>query len=62
MGCRFFVARFAPKNSGGRVKRLAFFNAAFYPNFVETLLLPVRKQADAVSAGFDCVKMFFHFS
>src|SRR6266446_5405450 len=46
----------------GCVKRMSIFNAALEPNFTDTLVLPVRKQADAVSAGLDGIKVIFHFS
>src|SRR5271169_2354634 len=35
----------------------SFFYSAFYPNFVDTLLLPVGKQADAVRTRFDSIKV-----
>src|SRR5437773_3382139 len=53
---------FGPKKFRGCVERLPFFDAALYPNFVDTLLLPVGKQADAVGAGFDGVKVVSHFT
>src|SRR5713226_419311 len=41
---------FRPEEFRGCVKCLPFFHAALDPNFVDTLLLPVGKQADAVPA------------
>src|SRR6266852_826545 len=41
---------FRPEEFRGCLKRLPFFNAAFDPNFTDTLFLPVGKQADAVRA------------
>src|SRR2546429_2530810 len=37
---------FGPEKFRGCFERLPFFDAALYPNFVDTLLLPVGKQAD----------------
>jgi glucose-6-phosphate dehydrogenase-like protein len=39
------------------VKYLPFFHAALDPQFVDALLLPVRKQAHAAAAGFDGVEV-----
>src|SRR5438132_11377096 len=53
---------FRPEEFRGCVKRLTIFNAALEPNFTDALVLPVSKQADAISAGLDCIKVIFHFS
>src|SRR3984893_13848547 len=39
-----------PEEFRGRVKSLPLFNAALDPNFSDTLVLPVGKQANAVRA------------
>src|ERR1700730_392814 len=51
-----------PEKFRGRVKWLAILDASFYPNLIETLLLPVGEQADAVRACFDSIKVIFHLS
>ena len=51
---------FRSEEFGGRVKRLALFNATFDPNFIDTLVLPVGKKTDAVTTRFDIVKVVFH--
>ena len=51
-----------PEKFRGRVKRLSGFHAAFDPDFVKTLFLPVGKQAHTVGAGFDRVKMLLHLA
>ncbi len=43
----------------GAVSRLTS-DAAFQPDFVDALLLPVGKQADAVGAGLDGVEVILH--
>src|SRR3981189_1690487 len=53
---------FRPEEFRRCVKRLTIFNAALEPNFADALILPVSKQADAISAGLDCIKVIFHFS
>src|ERR1017187_3814291 len=47
---------------GSSLKCLSFFDAALDPNFVDAPLLPVRKQAHAISARFDRIKMLFYFA
>ena len=41
---------------------MAAVNAAFDPDLVESLFLPVGKQADAIAAGFDSVKVVFQLT
>src|SRR5258708_22681379 len=45
----------------GAISRLTC-DAAFQPDFVDALLLPVGKQADAVGAGLDGVEMILHLA
>src|SRR3989442_10360014 len=47
-GVQILGSAFRPEEFRGCVKRLPFFNAAFDPNFADTLVSPVGKQADAV--------------
>src|SRR5882762_2431364 len=61
-GVQIFSGTFRPEEFRGCVKPLTIFNAALEPNFIDTLVLPVSKQADAISAGLDCIKVIFHFS
>ena len=51
-----------PIKLGARVKFLPFFDAVLDPQFVDALFLPVGEQADAVSAGFDGIKVFFQLA
>src|SRR5712692_151762 len=53
---------FGPEEFRGYVKRLPLFDAALDPNFVDTLVLPVGKETDAVPAGLDSIKVVFHCS
>src|SRR2546421_520194 len=53
---------FRPEEFRGCVKGMSLFNAALEPDFTDALVLPVSKQADAISAGLDCIKVIFHFS
>src|SRR5437879_9957809 len=53
---------FRPEEFWCCIKPLTIFNAAFEPKFIDALVLPVSKQADAISAGLDCIKVIFHFS
>src|SRR6267378_4247545 len=52
---------FRPEEFQGCVKPLTIINAALEPNFIDALVPPVSKQADAISAGLDCIKVIFHF-
>src|SRR5438094_9650219 len=60
--CTIPYVSVGPEKFRGCFERLPFFDAALYPNFVDTLLLPVGKQADAVGAGLDGVKVVSHFT
>src|SRR5687768_1788520 len=48
-----------PKKSGRLRSSRLIYNAPLYPDLIETLILPIGKKADAVSAGSDLVKMIF---
>src|SRR5437016_11168544 len=61
-GVQILGSTFRTEKFRGCVKRMPIFNAALEPNFTDALVLPVRKQADAVSAGLDSIKVIFHFS
>src|SRR5271169_502999 len=59
-GVQIPASSFRPKEFRGCVKRLPFVIAALDPKFVNTLILPVSKKADAVATRFDRVKVFFY--
>src|ERR1700690_822427 len=53
---------FRPEEFGGRVKRLPFFLAALDPHFVNTLVLPIGKEADTVATRFDRIEVVLYGS
>ena len=61
-GVQILSSTFRPEEFRRGVKCLPFFHAAFDPNFVDPLVLPVGKQADTISTGLDGIKVLFHFS
>src|SRR5207245_6012561 len=61
-GVKIFGCALRLKKVRGSLKPLAAVNAAFDPDLVESLFLPVGKQADAVAAGFDSVKVVFQLT
>src|ERR1041385_4382030 len=49
-GCSFGAIKF-------RLAIIFFIHAAFYPNLVDAVALPVGKQADTISGGYNIFKM-----
>src|SRR5438270_3536292 len=50
--------RFRAKQIGRSLKWLSSVDAAFDPNFINKLLLPIGEQADAIATGLDRIEVF----
>src|SRR5437016_7581378 len=61
-GVQIPAGPFRPEKFGWCVVGFSFLHAAFQPDLVETLFLPVGKQAHAVRPGCDGVKVVCQFA